>query len=105
MLRGDGPLKVLEKVNDNAYKLELQGDMSVSTFNVGDLTRYLEDYDDGDGDDVRENHNQKAEDEANVMPISIQESTRVLFSTQKLHHNKLGPCTNLELSSRSVLIP
>jgi len=78
MPRGDGPFKVLEKVNDNAYKLELPGDMGVSpTFNVGDLTPYLEDDDDGDGDDLRANHNQEGEDEANAMPISVQESTRV----------------------------
>ena len=57
--RCDGPFKVLEKVNDNSYKLELSGDMGVSpTFNIGDLTPYLEDEDDGYGDDLRANHNQ-----------------------------------------------
>ena len=35
MPRGNGPFKVLEKVNDDAYKLELWGDMGVSpTLNV-----------------------------------------------------------------------
>jgi len=64
MPRGDGPFRVLEKVNDNAYKLELLGDMGVSpTFNVGDLTPYLKDSNDGDGDDLRGNHNQEGEDE------------------------------------------
>jgi len=59
MPRGDGSFKVLKKVNDNGYKLELSGDMGVSpTFNVGDLTPYLEDEDDGYGDDLRANHNQ-----------------------------------------------
>jgi len=44
MPTGDGPFTVLEKVNDNAYKLELPGDMGLSpTFNVDDLTPYLED--------------------------------------------------------------
>ena len=93
-----GSFRVLEKVNDNSYKLELSGDKGVSpTFNVGDLTPYLEDDDDGDLDDLRENHNQEGEDEANAMPISLRESTRVLLSTQKLHHKGLGLCTDLEL--------
>ena len=39
MPRGNCLFKVLEKVKDNAYKLELPGDMGVSpTFNVSDLT-------------------------------------------------------------------
>ncbi|KAL0884755.1 hypothetical protein Bca101_008736 [Brassica carinata] len=42
--RGDGPFRVLEKINDNAYKLELPGEFKVSpTFNVADLAPYLED--------------------------------------------------------------
>ena len=33
--RGDGPFQVLERVNDNAYKLDLLGKYDVSaTFNV-----------------------------------------------------------------------
>lgn len=36
--RGDGPFKVVEKNNDNAYKLDLPGEYNVSaTFNVSDL--------------------------------------------------------------------
>jgi len=38
MARGDGPFKVSKIVGDNAYKLKLSRDMSLSaTFNVGDL--------------------------------------------------------------------
>ena len=40
----DGPFKVLQKVNANAYKLELPSDYSVSnTFNVSDLIPFHED--------------------------------------------------------------
>ena len=70
MPRGDDPFKILEKVNDNAYKLELSGDMGVSpTFNVGDFTPYLDD--DEDGNDLRKIHNQEGEDEANIMPTQV----------------------------------
>jgi hypothetical protein len=36
--RVDGPFKILEKINDNAYKLELPPEFEVSpTFNISDL--------------------------------------------------------------------
>ena len=39
--RGDGPFQVLERVNDNAYKLDLPGEYNVSaTFNVSDLSPF-----------------------------------------------------------------
>jgi hypothetical protein len=38
MFRVDGPFKILEKINDNAYKLELLLEFGVSpTFNISDL--------------------------------------------------------------------
>ena len=44
MPRAEGPFEVIEKVNENAYKLYLGGKHGVaSTFNVGDLAPYLED--------------------------------------------------------------
>ena len=44
MPRAEGPYEVIEKVNDNAYKLDLGGKHGVSsTFNVGDLAPYLDD--------------------------------------------------------------
>jgi hypothetical protein len=43
MPRADGPFKILEKLNDNAYKLESRPDFGVSpTFNIADLTPYVE---------------------------------------------------------------
>ncbi|KAA0051909.1 Transposon Ty3-I Gag-Pol polyprotein [Cucumis melo var. makuwa] len=39
--RGDGPFQVLERINNNAYKLDLRGKYNVSsTFNVADLTLF-----------------------------------------------------------------
>jgi len=39
--RGDGPFKILEKINDNAYRLELPIEVKIShTFNVADLSTY-----------------------------------------------------------------
>ena len=48
--RGDGPFQVLERINDNAYKLDLLGEYTVSaTFNVIDLSPF------DAGDDLRTN--------------------------------------------------
>jgi hypothetical protein len=52
--RGDGPFQVLERINDNTYKLDLPGEYNVSaTFNVTDLSPF------DVGDDLRANHFQR----------------------------------------------
>jgi len=44
--RGDGPFQVLDRINDNAYKLDLPGEYNVSaTFNVSDLSPFDADSD------------------------------------------------------------
>ena len=41
MPRGDGPFRVLERLNDNAYRLELPSEFGVNaTFNVSDLSLF-----------------------------------------------------------------
>ena len=52
--RGDGPFQVLERINDNTYKLDLPGEYSVSaTFNVSDLSPF------DVGDDFKTNPSQE----------------------------------------------
>uniref|UniRef100_A0A2N9FZ08 RNA-directed DNA polymerase n=1 Tax=Fagus sylvatica TaxID=28930 RepID=A0A2N9FZ08_FAGSY len=47
MPRADGPFRGLQRIAENAYKIELPGDYGVSaTFNVSDLSPYYEDQED-----------------------------------------------------------
>jgi hypothetical protein len=58
--RGDGPFQVLERINDNAYKLDLPGEYNVSTtFNVTDLSPF------DVGDDLRANPFQEEGNDGN----------------------------------------
>jgi hypothetical protein len=64
--RGDGRFKVLAKINDNAYKIDLPGDYGVSpTFNVPDLSPFF-------GDEVLESRMtpfQVGEDDTDITSI------------------------------------
>jgi hypothetical protein len=77
--RVDCPFKVLERINDNAYKLELPADFGVSpTFNIADLKPYL-----GADDELesRTTQMQEGKDDEDIpstdtaMPISQQRPT------------------------------
>ena len=62
--RADGPFKVLQKINDNTYKLELPADFGVSpTFNIADLKPYL-----GEEDELesRTTQMQEGEDDEDI---------------------------------------
>ena len=65
MPRADGPFRILEKINHNAYKLDLPSTYNVSTtFNVRDLTPYLEDTVNAEESaDLRPNPLQQREDD------------------------------------------
>ena len=58
--RGDGPFQALERINDNAYKIDLPGEYSVSaTFNVADLSPF------DAGEDSRTNPFEETGNDAN----------------------------------------
>ena len=52
MPRTDGPFKVLKRINNNAYQIDLEGKYTISsTFNVSDLIPFI-----ADESDLRSNH-------------------------------------------------
>jgi hypothetical protein len=66
MSRVDGPFKIIEKINDNAYKLELPPEFGVSpTFNISDLRPYM-----GEDDalESRTTSIQEGEDDEDITP-------------------------------------
>ncbi|KAL4368062.1 hypothetical protein GQ457_05G022630 [Hibiscus cannabinus] len=59
--RGDGPFQTLEKINDNAYKIDLPEKYNVSvTFNVSDLSLYEP------GPDLRTTRSQEGENDEDI---------------------------------------
>ncbi|GJZ03034.1 RNA-directed DNA polymerase, partial [Tanacetum coccineum] len=78
--RGDNPFRVLKKINNNAYKIELPGHYNVfATFNVADFLPYKEDSDDetdsasslfqegeDDADEQGNSRTEEAEIESNI---------------------------------------
>jgi len=65
MPRAEGPFEVLERINDNAYRIDLPGDFEVSaTFNVADLSPF---YPDTSPPDLRVKSFQQGEDDR-VLP-------------------------------------
>jgi hypothetical protein len=73
MPRADGPFKIIEKINDNAYKLELPPEFGVSpTFNISDLRPYL-----GEEDalESRTTSIQEGEDDEDITSMDMHEAS------------------------------
>jgi hypothetical protein len=86
MPRANGPFKVLEQINDNAYKVYLPVDFGVSTtFNIVDLKLYL-----GEDDELelRMTQMQEGEDDEDIATNDTSTPTPVSIST-----TPLGPIT------------
>ncbi len=81
--RSDGPFKILEKVNDNAYKLELPSSYGVSsTFNVADLVPFHE------ADmlpSLRSSFSKEGEDEVGLTTSNSHELTKI---NTMIHHRE-----------------
>jgi hypothetical protein len=77
MPQADGSFKILEKINDNAYKLALPPDFWVShTFNIADLTPYM-----GEEDELelRMTPHQEGEDDEDIIPMYTAETPPILI--------------------------
>jgi hypothetical protein len=82
MPRADGPFKVLKKINENAYKLDLSIYFGVSpTFNIVDLKSYL-----GEEDELESRMTQMQEGEDDVDINTSDTSTPT-------HNHISGPIT------------
>jgi hypothetical protein len=67
MPRADGPFKIHEKVNENAYKLELPPKFEVScTFNIADLKPFMGEEDEFES---RMTPLQEGEDDEDITPM------------------------------------
>ncbi|WVZ81178.1 hypothetical protein U9M48_028589 [Paspalum notatum var. saurae] len=77
MPRADGLFKIIEKINDNAYKLELPLEFEVSsTFNIADLKPYL-----GEEDELESSTTplQEGEDDEDISPMLTSDTPSVVM--------------------------
>ena len=92
--RGDGPFQVLERINDNAYKLDLQGEHNVSaTFNVSDLTLFYA------CTDSRSNLFQEGGNDMNPVTQGINDMNPITQGTLDPLQLSIGPITKFRISS------
>jgi hypothetical protein len=88
--RAAGPFKVLEKINDNSYKLELPPEFGVSpTFNISDLKPYLGEEDEFES---RTTLIQEGEDDEDISPLHTMQGPIIRARARQLD---LQVCSNL----------
>jgi hypothetical protein len=75
MPKADGPFKVLKRIDENAYKLDLPEDFGVSpTFNIADLKPYLR-----EADELESGMTQMQEEEGDV-DINISDTSTPTYN-------------------------
>jgi hypothetical protein len=106
MPRTAGPFKVLEKINDNAYKLELPPEFRVSlTFNISDLKPYL-----GEKDELesRTTPIQEGDDDEDISPLYTMQGPITRARARQLdlqvRSNLVNYFSELTLGSMHVLL-
>ena len=105
MPRATGPFKVLEKINDNAYKLDLPAVFRVSpTFNIVDLKPFL-----GEEEELesRMTQMQEGENDADINTNDTSTPTQVPVSgpithahAHQLNHQVSSPLSSYPSSSK-----
>ena len=97
MPRAEGPFEVLEKINDNAYKIDLPGDFEVSaTFNVADLSPF---YPDTSPPDLRVKSFQQGEDDGAYLAKTL------TMMKQVQHVQEQGPKWRKSVSYTHLTLP
>ncbi|WVZ84508.1 LOW QUALITY PROTEIN: hypothetical protein U9M48_031537 [Paspalum notatum var. saurae] len=84
MPRADGPFKIIEKINDNAYKLELPPGLG-PTFNIADLKPYLREEDELES---RTTPLQEGEDDEDISPMLTSDTPSVERNMKAMGTNK-----------------
>jgi translation initiation factor IF-1 len=106
MPRTAGTFKVLEKINDNAYKLELPSEFRVSpTFNISNLKPYLSEEDELE---LRMTPIQEGEDDEDISPLHTMQGPITRARTRQLdlqvRSNLINCFSELTLGSMHVLL-
>jgi hypothetical protein len=103
MSRAAGPFKILTKINDNAYKLELPSEFGVSpNFNISDLRPYL-----GEEDEMpsRTTSIQEGEDDEHInTSVTIIPSVEILGPITRSQAQQLNHQVNSFLCSSTYNI-
>ena len=96
MPRAAGPFKIIEKINDNAYKLELAPEFGISpTFNISDLKPYL-----GEDDELESRMTpiQEGEDDEDITPMDTNDTPQ--DDIQRSYYSRT--CSTIELTGEFV---